>query len=502
MATEQVELNIEPYPRQQELIETDATEVLFGGASEGGKSYGIRLALIFWCAAIPGLQCVIIRKYYNDVIKNHMEGEGNFRAMLKPWIDKGWVKITESTIKFVFHKEHSQITLVQCRTDEDFEKAQGLTKHVLVWDEATQVRAQYINDIRGWVRMSKDMQDRLPEHFKGKFPRIIYTCNPIGESVSWFRRNFIEVRRPYEKEKVGAFIRQFIPSKVTDNLSADAEAQRDRLSTMHSQQVVEALINGNWDHPTGDYFKEYDDELMSVDDFMPPDHWFKYRTFDWGGNDPFAVYWVCVSDGFEFFDRRDNKRWFPRGAIIAYREWYGCQKDNPEKGLAMRNEDIADGIRERTTESTSGLTFTDRFVFADRGGSKDKKKWNMADDFSDRGVPLTLGNTARIFGYNQMRNRMKGVNGVPMSYICKSCVYLRRYIPILGYSDNDAEDAQAEGEATHSTDAWRLAHTVRPIIKDSPKKESRIEIRKKLYTPQTILKSLNRRPLGKYINRY
>lgn len=448
------------------------------------------MALILWCSAIPGLQCLVLRKYYRDVISNHMEGENSFRVILKDFVETGVVKITENQVKWP--KTNSLITLAQCRSEEDFQKAQGIGKHVLVWDEATQIKQRYINDIRGWVRMSQEMKAVLPEQFKDVFPRIIYTCNPIGESVSWFRRNFITCRKPFEIEKVGAFTRQFIPSLITDNPSADPVAQRERLSTMHSAAVAEALITGNWDTPTGDFFPEYNDEVHSIPDFTPPNWWFKFRTFDWGSNDPFAVYWWAVSDGEGFIDDHGQNRWYPRGALIAYREWYGCQEQDPAKGLHLRNADIAAGIVSRTKETTSGLTFSDNFPFADRGYSKGKERFTMADDFRENGCPLTLGNTARIYGWKQFRSRLQGTGGVPLIYFMKSCVYARDYVPALPHHDTRSEDAAEDGESTHSCDAIRLACTLKPLVKDEPvKKEINYESPKRRATPEMIVSYLN-----------
>ncbi|CAB4203015.1 hypothetical protein UFOVP1365_7 [uncultured Caudovirales phage] len=466
------------YPRQMQAFLSPATELLFGGASEGGKSYFVRYALCAWCAAIPSLQVFIFRKHYADVVGNHMDGPSSFPMMLQPWIKDKLVSITENTVYFNFNK--SSIQMLGLLHKKDLDKHQGRDKHVLVIDEATQTPWSFVDGLRGWVRMPKDMKDKLPEQLKdiyphispeerrGLFPRIIYTANPIGQSVGAFRRAFITPREPLAIEKVGAFTRQYIPSKVTDNPSADPEAQRERLKGAFGEDTAMALITGDWTTPTGDFFPEYDDELHSVPDFEPPNHWFKFRTFDWGGRDPFAVYWWCISDG-EEFEYRGKTRYFPRGSLIAYREWYGCLPDDPAKGINMRNEDIARGIVERTPELTSNLTFTDSFPFADRGSSKDGRKYTMADDFLAHGCPLTLGNTARVFGYKQMRSRLQGESGVPLLYMVKSCFYLRDYIPALPYHETKREDAAESGEATHSTDACRLACAIRPIVKDAPK---------------------------------
>lgn len=480
---DQAELDIEPWPRQAQAIETDSTELLFGGASEGGKSHFIRMALILWCVMIPGLQCLILRKYYNDVIQNHMQGENNFKIMLAPWIKHGIVKTTENQVKFPLHGD-SLITMAQCRTEEDFEKAQGISKHVLVWDEATQIKARYINDIRGWVRMSNEMKAEIPLEHRDNFPRIIYTANPIGESVSFFKRMFITPRKPFEKEKVGAFIRQFIPSLVTDNKSADPVAQRERLSQMHSANVAEALITGSWETAVGDFFTEYDDDLHVIPNHVPASYLFKFRTFDWGSDDPFAVQWWYVADS----ETVVQDRIIPRGALVCYREWYGNNPENPAKGVHMRNEDIAKGIVSRTHEAMSGITLSDSWPFADRGGSKNGIKFTMADEFFDNGCPLTLGNCARVYGWKQLRSRLQGQSGVPLIYWVESCAAARDYIPALPHHDTKPEDAAESGESTHICDCSRLACTAKPLVKEAPRETPKVF--NKTMTPQTILKQL------------
>ena len=101
------------------------------------------------------------------------------------------------------------------------------------------------------------------------------------------------------------------------------------LQGLGSPALVNALLKGDWDSIVGNFFPEYDETVHVVPDFKPPKHWFKYRTVDWGHSEPFNCLWFAVSDGEEFTDA-GKKYWFPRGALIVYREWYGC---DPEQYL-------------------------------------------------------------------------------------------------------------------------------------------------------------------------
>jgi len=492
------------YPRQALAFYSKSTELLFGGASEGGKSFAGRFFLIAWCSAIPHLQCYIFRKYYGDVISNHMEGPTSFHVMLRQWKQDKLVTITENEIKFW---NGSIIQLHGLLLNKDLEKHIGREKHVIWLDEAGQIPKHHIDGLRAWCRMPKQMKDALPKqleklyaHFSEQerrelFPRMFYTTNPEGPSLSYFRRKWIENRNPFDiwqaPDNEGGFIRQFIPSKVSDNPSADPIAQKRRLLPL-GEARAKALIEGDWSAPAGDFFKEYNDDLHAVPNFIPPNHWFKFRTFDWGSAEPFAALWWCVSDGQEFTDENGNQRWFPRESLICYREWYGCDEEDPSKGIHLANELIAQGIVKRTQETTCGLTFSDNYPFADRGHKKNGTKWTMADDFRENGAPLTLGNTARIFGWKEIRSRLQGIEGIPMLYIQQSCTYLRTYLPALGYHETNSEDAQEDGEATHVCDAARLAHTVRPLVRDAEKiTEPDYRDKNKRHTVNSIVSQLN-----------
>ena len=478
-------LDLSLWPRQLDALQTDATELLFGGATEGGKSHLARVALIVWCLGIDGLQCVLIRKRYQDILNNHVEGPTGFRSLLAPLLTAKHARITDSEIIFA---NGSRIAFQHCQDERQFDSAQGVEVHVLVIDEATQITERLIRFFRTWVRMPTEMRNKLPAQFRDKFPRIIYTANPIGVSVSFFRRHFVKARPHQSIELVEGFKRQYLLSRYTDNMSVDADAHIGRLAGIGDKALARALDEGDWDAPVGEFFPEYNEQRHVVKDFIPPSSWFRFRVFDWGTADPHYVGWLSVSDGEPFKDSQDNERWFPRGALVLYNEWYGADATDPSKGIRMRNEEMALGIVARSELGHINVaTLTDSLPFQDRGGE------TIAQIFAKNGVVLTRGDTTRVSGWSQLRGRLIGIEydsnshvRLPMVYFCESCKFARDYIPALPRHPSDAkkEDAAEHGEATHACDAIRLACTAHTVIKGSIEPlQARIERQIKLSRP-------------------
>lgn len=498
------ELWIPPlHPKQRLAFESAANEILYGGATRGGKSHLVRVAYVVWCSSVPGLQADIFRLYFDDVVAENMDGPFSFPDLLGPWERDGLVRINQTEIKFW---NGALISLEHCSSDKVMMKHQGIGKHVRTFSEATQIPALRIKWLRAWVTMPLDMKKKLPgllrhvyptltdEQLENFFPRIIHTSNPIGPSAGYFRRYFVNARARYEigraPDEDGGFMRQYIPAKVEDNPSEDAEATRRRVSGIGDQATADALINEDWDAPVGDFFRQYDDLTHTCEDFTPPAYWFKYRTFDWGGSDPFCVLWWAVSDG-EEFAANGKSMWFPRGCLIVYREWYGCDPNDQSKGLQMRNESIASGIVSRTPEETSGLTLSDSLPFQDRGASKNGDKYRMSDTFLENGVPLTRANTDRVFGSAEVRARLEGKDGFPLIRFCRSCRYTREYLPAVPTDPNKREAYAEDGEATHASDCVRYGCATRPIVQIKTAM-SEPDFSRKI-TPKVILTELNKR---------
>lgn len=370
------------------------------------------------------------------------------------------------------------VLALNCSDDIVMLKHQGIAKHVRTFGESCQILERRIRALTGWVTMSEEMQARVPEKWKGTFPRIYHVTNPVGPSAGYYIRNFVDARPAYQIEKVGMHWRQYIPAYLTDNDSEDAQATIDRIKEAYPDESIQkALLECDWHQRTGEFFPEWDETRHVIEDLIPPAHWFRFRAMDLGYAEPCCVYWCAVSDGEPFYDQNRKERWYPRGAFIIYKEWYICDQRDPSKGLRFRNEDIRDGIIERTEYGhRQDPTLTDSLPFQDRGGE------SVPAVFADKGngIIITKGDTSRVNGWNQLRSRLIGIKHpslidkygvplrVPMIYLVESCKYGRDYMPMLQRhpADKKREDAQEHGEATHACDTLRLIAMAHTVIKD------------------------------------
>src|SRR5258707_584194 len=127
-------IDLDLHPKQGEALQSQATEILYGGAAGGGKSHLIRAAAIIWCATVPGLQVYLFRRISEDLVRNHIEGPKGFRALLGPWVTNGFVHIVEDEIRFW---NVAKIYLCHCKDEKDRFKYLGAEIHVLLIDELT-----------------------------------------------------------------------------------------------------------------------------------------------------------------------------------------------------------------------------------------------------------------------------------------------------------------------------------------------------------------------------
>lgn len=460
------ELNIDLHDKQQVAFDSLATEILYGGAAGGGKSHLMRMAAITWCTEIPGLQVYLFRRIRDDLVKNHVEGPSGFREFLAGWVECGFVQIVEDEIRFW---NGSKIYLCHCKDEKDRFKYQGAEIHVLLIDELTHFTDKIYRFLRNRVRM---VGITLPEKYKERFPRIVCGANPGGVGHQFVKMTFIDGSEPLKVYRAanseGGMLRQYIPAKLDDNPSMVTHdpGYEARLSGLGSESLVKAMRDGDWNIVDGAFFDNFRTERHVIRPFELPEHWLRFRAGDWGSAKPFAFGWYAVASEDMIAPGGVH---IPRGALVKYREWYGCKEDAegkpiPDRGLKMTAEKVGHGLKERERGESVSYGVLDPAAFSQDGGP------SIAERMFDggHGVSFRPADNKRVTqrgamgGWDQLRARLDGdEDGRAMLLFFSTCTHSIRTIPALQHDEDRPEDLDTNAE-DHAADETRYACMSRP----------------------------------------
>lgn len=466
------EINLSLHPKQAIAFETEATEVLYGGAAGGGKSHLMRVAAITWCASISGLQVYLFRRIRDDLVKNHMEGPSGFRAILAPWVLCGFARIVDDEIRFW---NGSKIYLCHCKDEKDIYKYQGAEIHVLLVDELTHFTEPMYRFLRNRVRM---VGVELSANYAGRFPRILAGANPGNIGHLFVKSTFVDGAETYDirdmPKSEGGMRRQFIPALLEDNpsMAADDPGYENRLHGLGSEALVAAMRYGNWDVIDGAYFDCWDRDRHVVRPFSVPDDWLRFRSMDWGSASPFSVgWWAVVGERIAVKNSVGRTVTLPRGCLLRYREWYGIKDGKPNVGLKLDNGVIGKGIADRERLEHVSYGVLDPACFAEDGGPSISEQMRRGGGPSFRPADNSrVSGRGALGGWAEMRGRLVGDgDGNPMIACFATCHDSIRTIPALQHDDARPEDVNTDQE-DHAADDWRYACMSRPWVSKARKK--------------------------------
>ena len=451
-------------PKQYLALETEATEVLYGGAAGGGKSFYLRSSAIRWCLEVGGLQVYLFRRTLPDLRDNHLRGPTNFFVMLDKGIQSKQVKYRAQENEFEF-PNGSVLHLCYCDSENDVEKYRGAEIHVLMVDELTHFSEYQYRFLRSRVRVSGL---KVPENYKGRLPRIEAASNPGSIGHAWVKRTFISPEPPMKiwraSPEEGGMLRQFIPARLADNphLTKDDPNYENRLRGLGADNLVRAMLDGDWDIVAGQAFEKLRRDVHCIEPFNPPESWLCFGSFDWGSARPFSYGLWCVSDG----NALEDGRIYRRGAMIRYAERYGWN-GTPNEGLRMTVGEVADEIL-RLEDRKPAYRVADPSIWKVDGGP------STAETFMRNGVIFRKADNSRHIGYVQVRERIGGDSEGPMLYATKNChAGFWRTMPDIVMDEHrygmKSEDVDTEQE-DHCYDDVRYACMSRPWAKTVEKK--------------------------------
>jgi hypothetical protein len=472
--------------KQSRALKSAATEILYGGAAGGGKSYFMRALAIILCGLIPGLNVYLFRRIYDDLIKNHMEGTGGFPVMLAPLILSGHVKIVAEEIRFW---NGSRIFLCHCEHEKHRFKYQGAEIHVLLIDEATMFTEVIYRFLRGRMRAPNlpipqwaidFFREKFGVELASKIPLALLGSNPGNIGHQWVKASFIDGAAPFEVRKMsqseGGMLRQYIPARLEDNPHIDADDYEGKLAGLGTKELVRAMRHGDWNIVAGAFFDNITPEKHLLPSFTPPKHWTRFRSMDWGSAKPFSVGWWCIVEPGEWVRFKDGKeRMLPGGALVRYREWYGVKTDEngspkPNTGLRLSAQAVGRGVKEREEGEAidENLSRADPSLWKEDGGPSNAENMLKCDPKNPHaltGPRFQPADNTRTTGWQQLYSRLAWEevdDGEPMLYVTEDCRDWWRTVPALQHDENKPEDVNSDME-DHAADDTRYACMGRPI---------------------------------------
>lgn len=429
---------------QKALIDCPYPEILFGGARGGGKTDGIlgkyAIKEMRWGRGFNG---VFFRKempQQDDLIERAKEIYGPTGAK---WAEQ----------KKQFALPHGgRLRFRPLESIADAEKYQGQS----LSDAAVEEAGNYpqptpIDRLFGCLRSSAGVPIQL-----------MLSANPGGPGHQWIKQRYIDPAPAGFKRLVRLLPNGsehhavYIPSRIADNriLLAKDPGYVDRLHLVGSANLVKAWLEGDWSVIEGAYFPEFSMAKHVIAPFEIPKHWARIRAMDWGSAKPFCVLWLAVADG---------SNAVPRGALVCYREWYGWNGE-PNVGCKMTATQVGDGIRKLEGDNPKGDEVLDPAAFAQDGGPSIAERLGLNFRRADNARVARAG---AMGGWDQVRERLIGIDGKPMLYLFSTITHLIRTLPALQHDPHKAEDVDTEAE-DHAPDTLRYGCMSRPFIRDKP----------------------------------
>lgn len=437
-----------PTAKQQLFHNSEADEVLYGGAAGGGKSYAICWDAFVRCMMYPETHAYLFRRTYPELEKTLVQTTlqivpkniGQYKATTHEM-----VLINGSVLHFCYCSDEAVLLIYQ-----------GAEIHWLYFDELT----HFTKGMYDYLRTRLRAPMRL-----GIVPCVRSASNPGGPGHSWVKAYFVDStnigRKIYEKvvemddgTKEVRLI-EYIPATVRDNphISKDYEVELQQKPA----KLRDALLHGSWDAFSGQAFPEFVDDPDHYEDgigthvihaFNVPLHWTRYVSFDHGYTRPFSFgVWAVDEDG----------------RAYRYKELYGCKPNEPNTGVCWTPGEIgnalADLLEPEFREGIRPIGVADPAIWDQSRGLSVEEQIRQV--FS--GVIFRKGDNTRMDGKMQLHERLKfDEDGRPMLYVFDTCKDFIRTIPALAYDARKVEDIDTAGE-DHIYDETRYFLMSRPI---------------------------------------
>ncbi len=409
---------------QTDFLAASETDVLYGGAAGGGKSYAMLVdPLRFAHRAVH--RALILRRSMPElrelIDKSRELYPKAFPGCKYKEVEKLWNFPSGAKIEFGFLER-----------DADVYRYQGQAYSWIGFDEITHQSTEF-----SWNYLASRLRTTDPEII----PYMRCTANPGGVGAHWVKKRYIDPSPPNESFKGSdGLTRKFIPARLDDNPYLANDGRYEQMLKALPPTQRRQLLEGDWEVAEGAAFTEFDRFVHIVDPFEIPLHWERLKGIDYGYASESACVWGAV-------DKTD-------GTLIIYRELY-------RKGL------LATELARLITE----MEINDPFSVP---GVLDTACWNrtgttgptVGETLVKGGHKLRRADKNRVAGKIQIHEYLKvQQSGRPKLQIFNTCPNLIRELQSIPLDKSNPEDVDTHAP-DHAYDALRYLIMSRPRIQD------------------------------------
>ena len=410
---------------QTDFLAAGETDVLYGGAAGGGKSYAMLVDPLRF-AHRAAHRALILRRSMPElrelIDKSRELYPKAFPGCKYREVEKLWNFPSGAKVEFGFLER-----------DADVYRYQGQAYSWIGFDEITHLPTEF-----SWNYLASRLRTTDSEIT----PYMRCTANPGGSGAQWVKKRYISPSPPNESFMGDDGItRKFIPARLNDNpyLAQDGRYEQMLKSLPPTQR--KQLLEGNWEIAEGAAFTEFDRHLHVVEPFEIPLHWERVKGLDYGYASESACVWAAV-------DPSD-------GTLIVYRELYRKGLLATELAEMLTNMELSDptsvrGVLDTACWSRTGTTGP-----------------TVAETLIQAGHKLRPADKNRVAGKIQIHEHLKvQSSGRPRMQILNTCPNLIRELQSIPLDKNNPEDVDTHA-SDHAYDALRYLIMSRPRINDT-----------------------------------
>ena len=409
---------------QTDFLAASETDVLYGGAAGGGKSYAMLVDPLRY-AHRAAHRALILRRSMPElrelIDKSRELYPKAFPGCKYKEVEKLWNFPSGAKIEFGFLER-----------DADVYRYQGQAYSWIGFDEITHQATEF-----SWNYLASRLRTTDPEII----PYMRCTANPGGVGAHWVKKRYIDPSPPNESfQGSDGLIRKFIPARLDDNPYLAGDGRYEQMLKALPPTQRRQLLEGDWDVAEGAAFTEFDRNIHIIEPYEIPINWERIKGIDYGYASESACVWGAI-------DRDDN-------TLIIYRELY-------RKGLLAT--DLAYVISEMELNDPMSVP-----------GVLDTACWNrtgqtgptVGETLVKAGHKLRRADKNRIAGKIQIHEYLKvQQSGRPKLQIFNTCPNLIRELQSIPLDKSNPEDVDTHAP-DHAYDALRYLIMSRPRLDD------------------------------------